>query len=167
MKRTILFLFGASLMSIAACNKNASETPQPFNPMANAKGGSGSGGTSTTPAAPSVSGVWLGENRWGTGISDARRWNLSLSQSSNAFTGRLITEMTTEQNTIVEGEGNITVNGTLSASNVNFTMRPKRGGSVSTFIGVLSADGRTMRGVNWVPTVPASILGDTMTLTKQ
>ena len=172
MKRTIILLCSASLISIAACNKKSNEdSAQPaVNPMAMAKGGSGSGGNTPTtpmPATPSVSGLWLGENRWGTGITEARQWSLTLSQSSTAFTGRLETGMTSTSGAKIEGEGNITVNGTLSGSNVNFTMRPKRGGSVSTFIGVLSADGRTMRGVNWVPTVPATILGDTMTLVKQ
>lgn len=171
MKRTAIFMLGAAMLNLAACSKKSNDTPQPStNPMSMAKGGSGSGGGTTTiptPTAPSVSGLWLGDNRWGSAVTDARHWSLTLSQSGTAFTGRLETTMTSETGAKIEGEGNITVNGTLSMPNISFTMRPKRGGSVSTFIGTLSADGRTMRGVNWVPTVPATILGDTMTLVKQ
>ena len=46
MKSTILLLLGASLISVAACNKKSNDdAPQPaVNPMAMAKGGSGSSG---------------------------------------------------------------------------------------------------------------------------
>ncbi|MBV9880898.1 MAG: hypothetical protein JO180_10410 [Gemmatirosa sp.] len=159
----------------AACDASApTATRAPDRALA-AKGGGGGGGTPAPAPATPMTGTWLGENRWGPGINEARRWTLTLTQSGAAFTGRLVTEMTTTLGTVVEGEGNVTVNGTLAGTAtgtatgtaVTFTMRPKRGGSASTFIGTLSADGRTMTGVNWVPTIPATILGGPFTLTKQ
>lgn len=157
-----------ALLAVACDAPGPTATLAPEQAVAAKGGGSGGGGNTPAPApAPApLSGVWTGENRWGPGISEAWRWTLTLTQSGSAFTGRLRTEMLTTSG-LVEGEGNITVNGTLNGSSVTFTMRPKRGGSVSTFVGTLSADRRTMRGVNWVPTVPATILGDTITLVHQ
>lgn len=165
-------LLSAALLALAACNSTQLTDPSTGAPLfakgSSGGGGNGGGGNVPTPppAAAPMTGTWTGENRWGPAIGDARQWTLTLTQSGAAFTGRLVTTTTTTAG-VFEGEGNITVNGTLTGTDVTFTMRPKRGGSASTFVGTLAADGRSMRGVNWVPTVPASVLGGPFTLTKQ
>ena len=129
------------------------------------------GSSKTPPATASgpLTGTWTGENRWGPGVSDARQWTLTLTQSGISFSGRLRTELTTSTGATVEGEGNITAFGNLLAgpTNITIALRYKSGASAGSFVGTLAADGRTMRGVHWVPTVPAAILGDSMTLRKQ
>jgi hypothetical protein len=159
-RRTRGALLAATLIASAACGGATAPT---------AAGADEGGGVATTPsnADGPITGTWTGENRWGPGPTEARRWTLTLAQSGRSFSGRMRTEQTSIAGTTAD-EGNISVNGTLAGSDVTFTMRAQwREAGTNTFTGRLSADGRTMRGVNHVPTVPPSILGDTITLVKQ
>jgi hypothetical protein len=171
--RLTTLLAAASLLTAAACDSSAPTDASPVTaprPLAakGSSGGSGGGTPVPAPAAP-LTGTWMGENRWGPGVTEARRWTLTLTQSGIAFSGRLRTEQTTATGATVEGEGNVTAFGNLldGPTKITIALRAKNGASRGSFVGTLAADGRTMRGVYWVPTVPASILGDTMTLRKQ